>query len=91
MALQANPYRSLITTALFFLIFLLLNPVPEVIYQTRHSSAIEIVRESYDFVLENWIEWFLPFAVVLAPLGITIFFQISGQSGQMGGSTFFRF
>lgn len=90
MALQANPYRPLLTTAVFLLVFLLLNPVPEVIYQVRHGSAIDVLRESYDFVLENWIEWFLPLAIVLAPFGITFFLQISSQAGRMGGLDFFQ-
>lgn len=90
MALQANPYQSVLTTAVFFLVFLLLNPVPEVIYQVRHGSPIDVVRESYEFVLENWIEWFLPLAVVLAPFGISFFFHFSSQAGRMGGLGFFQ-
>ena len=90
MALQANPYHSLLTTAIFLLVFLLLNPVPEVIYQVRHGSPIDVVRESYEFVLENWIEWFLPLAVVIAPFGISFFFQISSAAGRRGGLDFFQ-
>lgn len=88
MALQANPYRSLLTTAIFFLLFILLNPVPEVIYQTRQGSAIDILRESYDFVVDNWIEWFLPLAIVFAPFGFSFFFRTSSQAGRMGGLDF---
>ncbi|MEE9233569.1 MAG: hypothetical protein V3U07_08920, partial [Nitrospirales bacterium] len=42
MGLQTNPYQPLIATAIFFLIFVILNPVPEVIYQGRHGSALEV-------------------------------------------------
>lgn len=84
MGLQANPYKILITTAIFFLMFVLLNPVPEVIYQSRKGSALEVVQESYEFVLENWIEWFLPIAIALAPFGLSFFFQISSQAGRGG-------
>ncbi len=90
MGMQANPYRPLIATAVFFLIFVLLNPVPEVIYQSRKGSALEIVQESYEFVLENWIEWFLPVAIALAPFGLSFFFQISTQAGQRGGLDFWQ-
>ncbi len=90
MALQANPYQSVLLTAVFFLVFVLLNPVPEVIYQVRHGSPIDVVRESYEFVLENWIEWFLPLAVVLAPFGISFFIQFASQAGHMGGLSFFQ-
>jgi len=90
MGLPANPYQPLITTAVFFLMFVLLNPVPEVIYQSRKGSALEIVQESYEFVLENWIEWFLPVAIALAPFGLSFFFQISSQAGRRGGLDFWH-
>ena len=88
MGLQMNPYQPLLLTAVFFLVFILLNPVPEVIYQSRAGSAFDIVRESYEFVLENWVEWFLPFAILFAPFGLTFFFQISSQAGRRGGLDF---
>jgi hypothetical protein len=88
MGLQANPYQPLIATGVFFLMFVLLNPVPEVMYQSRKGSALEIVKESYEFVLENWIEWFLPVAIALAPFGLSFFFQISSQAGRRGGLDF---
>ena len=90
MALQANPYGPVLATAVFFLIFVLLNPVPEVIYQSRQSSAIDVVRESYEFVLENWIEWFLPVGILLAPFGLSFFFEFSSQTGMRGGLDFFH-
>ena len=90
MGLQANPYQPLIATAVFFLMFVLLNPVPEVIYQGRNGSALEVVKESYEFVLENWIEWFLPVAIALAPFGLSSFFQISSQAGRRGGLDFWH-
>ena len=90
MGLQTNPYQPLIATAIFFLIFVLLNPVPEIIYQSRKGSALEIIQESYEFVLENWIEWFLPVALLLAPFGLSFFFQISSQAGRRGGLDFWH-
>jgi len=90
MGLQTNPYQPLIATAVFFLVFVLLNPIPEVIYQSRKGSALEIVQESYEFVLENWIEWFLPVAIVIAPFGLSFFFQISSQAGRRGGLDFWQ-
>jgi len=90
MGLQTNPYQPLIATAVFFLMFVLLNPVPEVIYQSRKGSALEVVQESYEFVLENWIEWFLPVAIALAPFGLSFFFQISSQAGRRGGLDFWH-
>ena len=50
-------------TLIFFIIkialYILLNPVPEFIYQTR-TSGLELLGASYNFIVENWIEWFVP-------------------------------
>jgi hypothetical protein len=89
-ATEANPNGAFITAAVFLLLFILLNPAPEVIYLVRHDSALDVLRESYEFVLENWIEWFLPLAIVLAPLGLSLFFTISGRLGRGAGLDFFQ-
>jgi len=68
----------------------LLNPVPELIYQGRSGASIEILKDSYEFILENWIEWFVPLAVIFAPLGLSFFFSISSRSGRLIGLDFFQ-
>lgn len=88
--MNADPYGGFIATAALLLVFILLNPAPEVIYQTRHDSPIEVMKASYEFVLENWIEWFLPFALLLAPLGLSFFFSLSGRLGRGAGLDFFQ-
>jgi hypothetical protein len=88
--LEANPYGKFLGAAIFLLLFILLNPAPEVIYQVRHDSPLDVLRESYEFVLENWIEWFLPLAVVIAPFGLSFFFAISGRLGRGAGLDFFQ-
>ena len=90
---QANPYGQLLSYAALLLVFLLLNPAPEIIYQVRHGSPIEVLKTSYEFVLENWIEWFLPFALiliptVLSPTGLQAFFSLSSRSGRGAGLDF---
>jgi hypothetical protein len=40
-------------------LYILLNPVPEFIYQTR-ASGLELISASYNFIVENWIEWLVP-------------------------------
>ncbi len=79
-----------LAAAIFMLLFILLNPAPEVIYQARPQSPLDVIRESYEFVLENWIEWFLPLAVLVAPLGLSFFFGISGRLGRGAGLDFFQ-
>ena len=93
LSMQTNPYGQLISYAAFLLIFLLLNPAPEIIYQVRHDSPLEVFKTSYEFVLENWIEWFLPFVVilipiVLSPMGLQSFFSLSSRVGRGAGLDF---
>jgi len=88
--LGANPNGPLIAAAVLLLLFILLNAVPEVIYQVRHDSPLDVLRESYLFVVDNWIEWFLPLALVLAPFGLSFFFGLSGRLGRGAGLDFFQ-
>lgn len=88
--MQANPQGAFLSSAIFFLLFLLLNPAPEVLYQLRQGSPLEVFKSSYDFVLENWIEWFLPLFVVVAPLGMTFFLQLSTRLGRSAGLNFLQ-
>jgi len=95
MGMQANPYGQFLSSAFLLLVFILLNPAPEVIYQVRHDSSLEVLKTSYQFILEHWIEWFLPFAililpVVLSPSGLLEFFSLSGRVGRGAGLDFFQ-
>jgi hypothetical protein len=89
-ATAANPNGPLLATAVFLLLFILLNPAPEVIYQARPGSPLEVLRKSYEFVLENWIEWFIPVALVVAPLGFSFFVGISDRLGRGAGLDFMQ-
>ncbi|HTL61258.1 MAG TPA: hypothetical protein VL261_06395 [Nitrospira sp.] len=93
MGTQQNPNGQLISYAVMLLIFILLNPAPEIIYQVPHDSPLDIFKRAYDFVLENWIEWFLPIAILLLPLvaapgGLTSFFLLSHRVGRGAGLDF---
>jgi hypothetical protein len=59
MALSGVPNGALIFLFIQIALYVLLNPVPEFIYQTR-TSGIELLGASYNFIVENWIEWFVP-------------------------------
>lgn len=89
-SLRANPDSQFLVTACLLLVFILLNPAPEVIYLTRHDSPLDVLKRSYDFVIDNWIEWFLPMALVLAPLGLSLFFKLSSQLGRGAGLDFIQ-
>ncbi|MEK6784368.1 MAG: hypothetical protein AABY61_02700 [Nitrospirota bacterium] len=95
MGMQANPYGQFLSSAFLLLVFILLNPAPEVIYQVRHDSSLEVLKTSYQFILEHWVEWFLPFAililpVVLSPSGLLEFFSLSDRVGRGAGLDFFQ-
>lgn len=46
-------------------LFILLNAVPEMIYQGR-ASGLELIGASYNFIVENWIEWLVPNLILFA-------------------------
>jgi hypothetical protein len=56
--LSGVPNGALIFLFIEIALYVLLNPVPEFIYQTR-ASGIELLGASYNFIVENWIEWFV--------------------------------
>jgi len=86
----SNPNGPFLAAAIFLLLFIMLNPAPEVIYQLRRNSPLDVIRESYEFVVENWIEWFLPLMIVVAPLGLSFFFGISSRLRRGAGLDFFQ-
>lgn len=88
--MHGNPNGAFLSSAVFLLLFILLNPAPEVIYQVRHGSPLEVFKTSYEFVLENWIEWFLPLFVVIGPLGMTFFLNLSTRLGRGAGLNFLQ-
>jgi len=95
MGVQANPYGQFLSYAVLVLLFLLLNPAPEVIYQVRHDSPLDVLKTSYDFVMENWIEWFFPIVlllipILLSPAGMRTFFSLSSRAGRGAGLDLFQ-
>lgn len=54
-----------VVRAVWLVLFVLLNAVPELIYLGHHGS-FALVGASYSFIAENWIEWFPPNLVLAA-------------------------
>jgi hypothetical protein len=65
MGLAGAPNGALIYFLVKLLLYVLLNAVPEFIYQTR-TSGLELISASYNFIVENWIEWLIPNIVLFA-------------------------
>ena len=59
------PEGPLVLLVVQILLYVILNPVPELIYQTR-VSGIALLSASYQFIVDNWIEWFLPNVLIAA-------------------------
>ncbi len=72
---SAGPDGGLIMRLIQLALYILLNPVPEFIYQTR-TSGIELLGASYNFIVENWIEWFIP-NIALTILGYLLVSSLS--------------
>ena len=83
-SLQANPYGPVLVSAVLLLVCIVFNPVPELMYQGRTGASLETLKDSYEFVLENWIEWFVPLVVVCAPWGASFFFAMTSRHGRLG-------
>ena len=58
------PWMFSIVQLVFFLVF---NPVPEVIY-THRFDGMHALSHAAGFVKDNWIEWFIPLLILMAPV-----------------------
>ncbi len=64
-------------------IFMALNPLPEVMYQ-KYNQGFDMISGAFEFTKENWIEWFVPnvlIAIVLYwmfGLAMKPFYAVSG-------------
>jgi hypothetical protein len=81
--LGSVPNGNLIFALIQLAVYILLNPVPELIYQTR-SSGLELLSDSYNFIVENWLEWLLP-NIVLTVAGYFILQVLSVMAAGVPG------
>jgi len=63
--LSGVPNGWLIYLLLRLALFIILNAVPEMIYQGR-VSGLELIGASYSFIVDNWIEWLVPNLILFA-------------------------
>lgn len=60
MVLRGSPQGQTIFLGLAIIAAIALNVVPEVIYQRGTYGGIQTFQVSWEFLKENWIEWFIP-------------------------------
>jgi hypothetical protein len=63
MTVTADGQRLL--KALMMMELIILNAAPEVIYLKGTSGGLDTIQRSFHFLQENWIEWFVPNALIL--------------------------
>ena len=54
-----SPSSQTVLAIINLVLLIILNPVPEIIYQGR-SDGFAMLQESLDFLWENGVEWFVP-------------------------------
>jgi hypothetical protein len=59
------PQGPLVILIVQVLLYVVLNAVPELIYQSR-VSGLALLSASYEFIVENWLEWLLPNLLIVA-------------------------
>lgn len=59
-------------TAISMIMLVVLNPAPEIIYLKGSSGGLETIQRSFSFLQENWIEWFVPNALILGVIWLTM-------------------
>lgn len=62
--LAETPNGAVIYLFIQMALYIILNVVPELMYQSR-ASGIEILGASYQFIIENWPEWFAPNILIM--------------------------
>jgi hypothetical protein len=72
----ATPEGALLVLGIKILLYVILNAVPELIYQSR-LSGLALLSGSYQFIVENWVEWLLP-NLLIAAAGYLLVGLVSG-------------
>lgn len=62
--LPPAPGTEVVRVLVNLVLLVILNPVPEIIYQGR-SEGLNILQESVEFLRESGVEWFLPLVVLV--------------------------
>lgn len=58
-----------IINIIMIIVLVVINPLPEVIYQKGHTG-LDGIRYTFEYTKENWIEWLIPNAILVGLLYI---------------------
>ena len=56
-----------ITSILTIILLIVINPLPEVIYQKGYTG-IDGIKYTFEYMKENWVEWLIPNAILIGLL-----------------------
>lgn len=86
LVLPPAPRTEAIRFLVNLVLLVILNPVPEIIYQGR-SEGLNVLQESVEFLRESGVEWFLPL-IALALLSFVFPLPIFMMPLEIGRFTF---
>lgn len=69
--LPNDPQMSLFKASVALILVLVFNALPEVVYVHRQEGFASL-KEAANFTITNWIEWYIPFLIILSPWMILI-------------------
>jgi len=80
--LAQMPQGPVVVLCIELVILVLFNAVPELIY-LGHYPLLQLLSRSYQFVANNWIEWFPPNVLLLAALGALWVVGVDGVAARV--------
>lgn len=66
--LHQMAHGQVVVLCVELLILIFFNPVPELIY-LGHYSLLQLLARSYEFTVNNWVEWFPPNLLLAVAVG----------------------
>jgi hypothetical protein len=87
------PQGHVVVLCIELLILVLFNAVPELIY-LGHYPLLQLLSRSYQFVANNWIEWFPPNVLLLAAFGALWVYgaeSLAGRAAQTAATALFLY
>jgi hypothetical protein len=67
LVVQLSQLGPNISVLIYLAIILLWNAAPELVYLEQRES-MDALRETFEFIHDNWIEWYIPFILMISPL-----------------------